>query len=293
MKKFQGTGVAIVTPFHQDLSIDYAALKRLIKHLHKGGVEFLVVQGTTGESVTLSKKEKIQVLEFVKEVNDNKLPIVLGHGGNNTQALIDGFDDFSFDGVDAILSVSPYYNKPTQEGIYNHYRLLAEASPVPIILYNVPGRTASNLHWQTTMSLAHDFDKIIGTKEAAGDLEQVAKVVANTPKDFLVLSGDDALSIGHMSLGGDGVISVIANAFPKEFSSMIRSAMDEDYASARSNFFLLHPMIDYLFQEGNPGGVKAALTFLGICDEYMRPPLARISGNLREWIGKEVDRLSP
>jgi len=292
MKKFQGTGVAIVTPFDNALKIDYKALEKLIQHLIAGGVEFLVVQGTTGESVTLNKEEKNQQLEFVKEINDGRLPIVLGHGGNNTAALIDGFGDFNFKGVDAILSVSPYYNKPTQSGIYNHYRMISEASPVPIIMYNVPGRTASNMHWETTVSLAKDFHNIIATKEAAGDLEQVAKVVKNSPKSFLVLSGDDALSVPHMSVGGDGVISVIANAFPRLFSDMIRDTFDGDYILARKKYFEMNALIDFLFAEGNPGGIKAALSEIGIGRLEMRPPLAPISESLRKKIARETTKLS-
>ncbi len=289
MKKFQGTGVAIVTPFKEDLKVDYPALERVVRHLHSGGVEFLVVQGTTGESVTLNKEEKKEVLEFIKEVNDGKLPIVLGHGGNNTQALIDGFEEVNFEGVDAILSVSPYYNKPTQEGIYKHYELLSKASPVDIILYNVPGRTASNLSWQTTTSLAEDFKNIIGTKEAAGDLEQVAKVVNNSPDDFIVLSGDDALSVPHMSVGGDGVISVLANAFPMIFSDMLRHCLNNRYPEARKNYYRLNHLIDLLFAEGNPGGIKAVLKQIGLCEEHMRPPLVPISNELRKKIQEEIE----
>lgn len=292
MKKFQGTGVAIATPFKEDLSVDYKSLERLVKHLHSGGVEFLVVQGTTGESVTLNKQEREEVLSFVKEVNDGKLPIVLGHGGNNTQALIDAMSEINFDGVDAILTVSPYYNKPTQEGIYRHYEMLSNASPVDIILYNVPGRTASNLDWKTTCSLATDFKNIIATKEAAGDLEQVAKVVNNSPDDFLVLSGDDALSLPHMALGGDGVISVVANAFPMIFSDMLRHCLNNRYQEARKNYYRLNNLIDLLFAQGNPGGIKAVLTQLGIGEEHMRPPLAIISNDLRAKIKEELQRIT-
>ncbi len=292
MRKFQGTGVAIVTPFNADLSIDFEGLEKLIRHLHNGGVEFLVVQGTTGESVTLTKGEKQEILEFVKEKNEEKLPIVLGHGGNDTQALIDGFNDFNFDGVDAILSVSPYYSKPTQGGIYAHYEALSKASPVPIILYNVPGRTSSNIAPETTWALAKNFDNIIGTKEAAGDLEQVAKVVRDTPDDFLVLSGDDALSVPHMSVGGDGVISVIANAFPSIFSTMVRDSLGDDYESARRGYYKLNEMVDLLFAEGNPGGVKAALKVLGVCDDHVRLPLERVSSTLYSDIREEIKRIN-
>ena len=291
MRKFQGTGVAIVTPFDSDLNVDYDSLKKLVEHLIQGGIEFLVVQGTTGESVTLTHEEKYKVLEFVKEVNNGRLPIVLGHGGNNTAQLVDGFDSMDFNGVDAILSVSPYYNKPTQEGIYMHYETLAKASPVPIILYNVPGRTASNIAPATTWALAKNFDKIIGTKEAAGDLEQVAKVVRDTPDDFIVLSGDDALSVPHMSVGGDGVISVVANAFPREFSDMIRQALNDEYEAARKGYYQLNEIIDLLFAEGNPGGIKAALKILGVCDDHVRQPLARVSSELFGEIREQVVRI--
>ena len=291
MKKFQGTGVAIVTPFKADMSVDYPALEKLVRHLQNGGVEFLVVQGTTGESLTLDKAERQEILSFVKELNANKLPIVLGHGGNDTKALIEALDEIDFDGVDAILSVSPYYNKPTQTGIYKHYKMLSEACPVDIILYNVPGRTASNIAWQTTMSLAKDFENIIGTKEAAGDLEQVAKVINNSPEDFLVLSGDDALSVPHMAMGGDGVISVIANAFPAVFSDMLRHCLNNRYSEARKNYYRLNKLIDLIFAEGNPGGIKAVLDLLEIGGQTLRPPLVSISNELEAAIQKEVSQI--
>ena len=219
MKDFRGTGVAMVTPFKKDKSIDFPALQRLTKHLIQGGVDYLVVQGTTGESATLKHHEKQAVLSAVVESNAGKLPVVWGHGGNNTQGLIDAFETFDLKGVDAVLVASPYYNKPTQPGIIAHYRAYADASPLPLILYNVPGRTSSNMLAETTLAIA-EHPNVIAVKEASGNLDQVGAIIKRKPSKFLVLSGDDPLIIPHMALGGDGIISVIANAFPAEFSAI-------------------------------------------------------------------------
>lgn len=286
--KLQGTGVAIVTPFTKKGDVDYVALEKLVNHIVEGGVEFIVVQGTTGESVTLTTEEKAETLKCVVAANNNRAGIVLGHGGNNTHQLINDFKKLDLTGVDAFLSVSPYYSKPTQEGIVQHFSALAERSPLPIIVYNVPGRTGSNMTPETTLELAHSQAKIIGTKEAAGNLEQVASIVRNAPKDFLVLSGDDALVLGHMAFGGHGVISVIANAYPKLFSDMVRAAAKNDYETARKNHYILHKMIQLIFKEGNPGGIKFVLSELGICENQVRLPLAPISTALENTIKAEM-----
>lgn len=282
MKDFRGTGVAMVTPFNASLEVDYNALEKLTQHLIDGGVDYLVVQGTTGESATLTKEEKQRVLDCVVSVNGGKLPIVWGHGGNNTKTLIEGFSQFDLSGVDAVLSASPYYNKPTQPGIIAHYQAFADASPKPVILYNVPGRTASNMVATTTLELAKHRN-IIAVKEASGDLDQVGQIIKNRPGKFLVLSGDDPLIVPHMALGGEGIISVVANAFPREFSDIARYCFQGDYNSARTLHYLLIDLIYMLFAEGNPGGVKAALSLLGVCEGHVRLPLVPIS---QELLGK-------
>ncbi len=277
MEKFKGTGVAIITPFNQDKSIDYNALEKLVEYLIKNGVDYLVVQGTTGESVTLTNEEKKQVLAFVIKINNNRLPIVLGLGGNNTQAIIDALSTTDFTGVDAILSVSPYYNKPTQEGIYQHYKAIAEKSPLPIILYNVPGRTSSNIAATTTLRLANDFKNIIAVKEASGSLEQCMEIIQQKPEGFLVISGDDALTLPFVAAGGDGVISVIANAFPKGFSDMVNEALKGNISNARKLHYQHFEIIHYLFCDGNPAGIKATLKVLGISGDTVRLPLVNVT----------------
>ena len=277
MEKFKGTGVAIITPFNQDKSIDYNALEKLVEYLITNGVDYLVVQGTTGESVTLTNEEKKQVLAFVVKVNNNRLPIVLGLGGNNTQAILDALSTTDFTGVDALLSVSPYYNKPTQEGIYQHYKAIAEKSPLPIILYNVPGRTSSNIAAATTLRLANDFKNIIAVKEASGNLEQCMEIIQQKPEGFLVISGDDALTLPFIASGGDGVISVIANAFPKGFSTMVKEALNGNIANARKLHYQHFEIINYLFCDGNPAGIKATLKVLGITGDTVRLPLVNVT----------------
>ncbi len=290
MKDFRGTGVAMVTPFKKDLSVDFPALERLTNHLIDGEVDYLVVQGTTGESVTLNAGEKQEVLDCITSVNAGRLPVVFGHGGNNTQSLIEGFDKINLENVDAILSTSPYYNKPTQAGIVTHYRALAEASPRPIIMYNVPGRTSSNMEPQTTLELAN-HKNIIAVKEASGNLDQVAAILQDRPSKFIVLSGDDPLILPHMSLGGDGIISVIGNAFPREFAEVVRHAMIGDYNKARSLFYTLRNCIHLLFEEGNPAGVKAALELLGVMESHVRLPLVPASAELTKRLESTIHKI--
>jgi 4-hydroxy-tetrahydrodipicolinate synthase len=276
MQQLKGTGVALVTPFNAQLEVDYNALTRLVKHVTDGGVNYLVVMGTTGESVTLNKEEKKKVLSHIKSVNEGKLPIVLGIGGNNTQEILETIEHTDFTGITAILSVSPYYNKPTQEGIYQHYVKIADACPVPVLLYNVPGRTSSNILPETTLRLAK-HKNIIGIKEAAGSVEQVMKIVHKKPENFMVISGDDALTLPFISVGAVGVISVVANSNPKLFTEMVNHCLNADFIAAQKPHYKLLEIIELLFVEGNPAGVKAALKALGIIDDYVRLPLVNVS----------------
>lgn len=276
MNKFRGTGVALVTPF-ADGVVDFEGLGAVIEHCIEGGVEYLVSLGTTGESATLTPTESLEVLEFTTKKIAERVPLIAGFGGNNTQAIIDKIKAFHFEGVDAILSVSPYYNKPTQEGIYRHYMALAEIAPRPIIIYNVPSRTGSNIAAETTLRLAHASDKFIAVKEASGNLIQCMKIVKEKPDNFLVLSGDDAITLPMLSFGIDGVISVVANAFPRRFSDIVRHGLSGDFKAASKRHFDLLEIMDLLFVEGNPAGVKAALELQSICSKEVRLPLVELS----------------
>ena len=289
MKKFQGTGVALVTPFNVNGSIDYKALKKLLQHTAKG-VDYYVVMGTTGESVTVSSEEKKKVLEYVIENNPRKLPVVFGIGGNNTQNVLDTIKSTRFKGVDAILSVSPYYNKPSQEGIYQHFNAVADASPVPVILYNVPGRTASNLTAETTLRLAN-HKNIIGVKEASGNLEQCMKISKSMPKDFLLISGDDLLTVPLYSIGAKGVISVLANSFPVIFKKMKRFSFAGNYARASQEQFKILEINGPMYEEGNPVGVKQVLQEMGICSIAVRLPNVPASEELQRKIKSILDKM--
>lgn len=275
--RFRGLGVALVTPFRANGAIDHAALAKVIEHQITGGIDYLVVMGTTGESATISTEEKKQLLAQVIEVVHNRIPIVFGIGGNNTAEVVEQLQAFDMDGVDAILSVSPYYNKPTQEGIYQHYKALAQVSLRPIILYNVPGRTMSNIAAETTLRLARDFKNIIAIKEASGNLDQVGLILKHRPEDFLVISGDDALTLPILALGGDGVISVVGNGLPEEFTRLVHAALKGDFQTAQKEHLNLIELITLLFVEGNPGGIKEVLKALGLCDVHMRLPLVPVS----------------
>jgi 4-hydroxy-tetrahydrodipicolinate synthase len=289
--KLKGTGVAIVTPFHSDGNIDFKSLEQLVEHLIKGKVDYLVVLGTTGETVTLTKDEKLAVVNHVIETVADRLPIVLGLGGNNSQDILNCLNFYDFDRIQAILSVSPYYNKPVQEGIFQHYKLIAGAAPVPVILYNVPGRTGSNLTTDTTLRLA-EIPNIIGIKEASGNLEQMMQIINNKPEHFLVISGDDALTLPLIACGGDGVISVVANAYPLIFSDMVRSALNADFTAARHHHYQLLNFTAMLFAEGNPGGIKSALASMGvIANDFMRLPLYKISDGLAQKIREEINQI--
>jgi 4-hydroxy-tetrahydrodipicolinate synthase len=277
MDMFKGVGVALVTPFQSNRQVDFSGLQRLVEHQIKNGTDYLVVQGTTGESATLSLQEKKAVLDFIIEINAKRLPIVLGIGGNNTAAVVEAIKSTDLKDVDGILSVSPYYNKPSQEGIYQHYKTISAATSKPIILYNVPGRTMSNVLAQTTLRIARDCKNIVAVKEASGNLEQVMEIINNKPEGFVVLSGDDALTLPHMAIGGDGVISVVANAFPKRFSTLVHAAMENNMDLAREKHYELFEVIQQLFADGNPGGVKHVLKLLNICDDNQRLPLVGVS----------------
>lgn len=281
--KFYGTGVALVTPFQEDLSVDFPAFERLLEHTISGGVDYLVVMGTTGESATVTKAERKKILNFVREYNAGRLPIVYGIGGNNTSALLDTIQETDFRDVDAILSVSPYYNKPTQRGIMAHYETIANASPVPVILYNVPGRTASNLTAASTLVLAQ-HKNIIGVKEASGDMSQGIEIARDKPADFLFLAGDDMLTVPMTTFGAKGVISVIANALPQLFTRMVNEALTGNYTQAMPYLFQLSRINDLMYEEGNPVGVKSALKSLGICEDRVRLPLVSASDSLTDRI---------
>ena len=289
-EKFTGTGVAIVTPFNSDKSVDYKSLGKLVNYIIKGGIEYIVVLGTTGESVTLSKDEKKLVVDYVIEKVNKRVPIVLGLGGNDTNEIIKSLKvKADFNNIDAILSVSPYYNKPNQLGIYEHYKSIAKESPVPIILYNVPGRTASNITAATTVKLAKDFKNIIAIKEASGNLEQCMKIIKHKPKDFLVISGDDMLTLPMIACGADGVISVIANAFPKDFSEMTRQILAGNVNASQKLHYKFTDIIEQLFADGNPAGIKAVLELQNICTANVRLPLVKINKDTQKELEKLMD----
>lgn len=284
-----GTGTALVTPFHKDGSIDFQSLEKLVAHQIKGKVDYLVVLGTTGESVTLSKDEKKAVAGFVLEAADGKIPVVLGIGGNNTRECIDAFTHYDLDGFSAILSVSPYYNKPIQKGILEHYRCIAAASPLPVILYNVPGRTGSNILPETTLKLANEIENVVAIKEASGNMEQIMKIIKNKPKDFLVISGDDAITFPLIAVGASGVISVVSNAYPKDFSEMVRQALAGNYDKARTLHYKLVDIIEALFVEGNPGGIKAMLKHMKLMGDFVRLPLYPVSKKTSDRLAELAD----
>lgn len=288
--RLKGTGVALVTPFTDKGEIDFPGLENVINHSIKGGVEYLVSLGTTGESVNLTKEEKHQVLAFTIQKNNGRVPVVAGFGGNSTSALVKDIEAYDFQGLDAILSVSPYYNKPTQEGIFQHYTAVANASPVPVILYNVPGRTSSNMQATTTLRLA-EHANIIGMKEASGDFAQCMQLAKNKPNDFLLISGDDNITMGLIAYGFDGVISVVGQAFPKIFTDMVRAALAGDFDKARQLHYRLNDITDMLFAEGNPAGVKCALALQQICTEHVRLPLVGVSETLREKLNSAIQSL--
>ncbi|WP_348823294.1 4-hydroxy-tetrahydrodipicolinate synthase [Flavobacterium aestuarii] len=280
MQSLIGTGVALITPFKNDFTVDVEALSRIVNFSIDGGIEYLVVLGTTAENATLSEDEKELVIATVIEVNAGRLPLVLGVGGNNTLKIVEELRTRDLSAFEAILSVSPYYNKPSQEGIYQHFKAIAEASPKPVILYNVPGRTSSNMLPSTVIRLANDFENIVAIKEAAGDLVQAMEIIKNKPKDFLVISGDDMIALPIVLAGGSGVISVIGQGFPKEFSEMIRLGLNRKVDEAFKLQYLLSDCIDMIFEQGNPAGIKEVFEILGIAENVLRLPLVSVNESL-------------
>jgi 4-hydroxy-tetrahydrodipicolinate synthase len=292
MNTFYGTGVAIVTPFQADGQVDYAGLKNLINYLIDGGVEYIVSLGTTGESATLNKYEKQKVWEVTAETVNNRVNLVAGIGGNDTYEVVEQIKAFSTPGYDAILSVSPYYNKPTQAGIYQHYRAIAENSALPVLLYNVPGRTGSTISAETTVRLAHDFENIIGIKEASGNFDIFNQIMRDKPADFLFISGDDPVTLPMMAMGAAGLISVIGNAVPRQISDMVRACLQGDFITAREKHYPLIEFTRLMFVEGNPAGVKTALKQLGICSDVVRLPLVPVNQQTTEAIIAQVQQLT-
>ena len=280
INQFSGTGIAIITPFKDDKSVDYNALEKLVNYQITNGVDYLVVMGTTGEAATLSKAEKNEVIKHVCTTNAKRVPIVVGFGGNNTSEVVEQINDFdSFSEVDAILSVAPYYNKPSQEGIFQHYKFIADNSPVPVIIYNVPGRTSVNISAETTVRIANEIENVIAVKEASGDMEQIMQILKNKPANFMVISGDDALTFPMIQLGASGVISVIGNAFPKEFSSMVKNAIRGNNKDALTTHYRLLDLIQNIFTEGNPAGIKAILHQKELISNDLRLPLVPVSSS--------------
>jgi 4-hydroxy-tetrahydrodipicolinate synthase len=292
MKSLIGTGVALVTPFKKDFSIDVEALKTIVNFQIDNGIDYLVILGTTAESATLSKAEKELVIKTIVETNKGRLPLVLGVGSNNTQEVVEELKSRDFSDFVAILSVSPFYNKPTQEGIYEHFKAISEASPIPIILYNVPGRTSSNMLPATTLKLASDFKNIVAIKEAAGDIVQAMKLIQDKPKDFLVISGDDMITLPMILAGGSGVISVIAEGFPKQFSEMVHLGLNKRVDDAYKIHYLLAECIDLIFEQGNPAGIKEVFKSLGLSENVVRLPLVKVNDDLANRLHNFTNKIS-
>jgi 4-hydroxy-tetrahydrodipicolinate synthase len=286
MSKFTGTGVAMITPFNPDGGIDWESLKKTITHLTVGKSEYIVVLGTTGESATLSTKEKQAIFSFVANYNAGKLPLVAGIGGNYTQSVIENYKIFDLSGYDAILTVSPYYNKPNQTGLFEHYSALNEAAPLPVIMYNVPGRTGMNVSAETTLRIAEHCNNIIATKEACGNFDQIMQIIKYKPAGFEVISGDDGIALPMIACGASGVISVVANAYPLLFSDMIRLCLAGNFDAARPLHYRLTDIITSMFAEGSPSGLKAYMSQMGICKNIFRLPVAGVSDELMEKIKK-------
>lgn len=292
MQSLTGTGVALITPFKKDFSVDVEALERIVNYQVDGGIDYLVVLGTTAEAATLTKDEKELVIKTVLKANAGRLPVVLGVGGNNTAEVVEELKTRDLSAFAAILSVSPYYNKPTQEGIYQHFKAVAEASPIPVILYNVPGRTASNMLPATVIRLANDFKNVVAIKEAAGDIVQAMKLIQGCPKDFLVISGDDMVTLPMVLAGGAGVISVIAEGFPKDFSDMVRLGRERKVDEAYKLHYKLADAIDMIFEQGNPAGIKSVFSHLGLCEDVLRLPLVTVNEDLAGRLGDFVKKIS-
>ena len=290
--KFIGTGVALITPFNSDFSVDYSSLEKLVEYNILNGIDYLVINGTTAESPTINSFERDKIINTVVNVNNNRVPLVLGMGGNDTLTLVKEINSLNLQDISAILSVSPYYNKPTQEGIYEHYTYLAKNISKPIIMYNVPGRTSRNMVPNTILRLANEFESIIGVKEAGGDINQYLELIKNKPDNFLIISGDDDLALSSVISGGHGVISVIAQAFPKMFSKMINDALNNKHSIAKSTNDDLFKIISLIFKENNPAGIKYVLNKLNLCNDVLRLPLLSVSKDLRNQINKELNNFN-
>lgn len=291
MKKFKGTGVAVITPFKNDLSIDFAAMGRIIEHIIAGGVNYIVLLGTTGESSTLNREEKSALTSFAVEAIGKRVPLVVGIGGNNTSDIVSYIRQSDMDGVDAILSVAPYYNKPCQKGLFQHFRQIALASPVPVILYNVPSRTASSILPETCLELARSCDNIIGIKESSGNYENMMKIIKDKPDNFMVISGNDLDVLTVTAVGGAGVISVLANAYPAECSELVQQALKYNFKIAREIQFKFLEMTGLLFAEGNPGGIKAVMSNMNLCQNNLRLPLVPVSRSMQTRIARAMEAL--
>lgn len=291
MTKFRGTGIAIITPFNEDLTVDHVALANLVNFNIENSTDYIVICGTTGESVTLSSLEKKEVTKTIIKANKGRVPLVLGIGGNNTATVVDEIKSTDLSQIDALLSVSPYYNKPQQEGIYQHFKAISEASPVAVILYNVPGRTSSNMTSQTTLRLAHDFNNIIAVKEASNNVHQYLKLLRDKPEDFLIISGDDDLVLGIILAGGAGVISVLGQAIPKQFTKMINLGLEGRAEEAYKIHFKLMDMTSLIFSENNPAGIKAVLETLELSKPIVRLPLVEASAQLKQTIKIELQKI--
>ena len=277
---FKGAGAAIVSPFHNDLSIDYEALEKTIEHLIAGNIDFIVLLGSTGEASTIKKNDQEQMINFASAIINNRVPLIIGCSGNSTTDVIERVREISKLKIDGILSASPYYNKPSQEGIYRHFKAVAESTDLPLIIYNVPGRTVSNILPETCLRLANDIGNIVAIKEASGNMDQVMKIIKDKPEGFTVLSGEDALNVPLMSVGVEGSISVVANAFPELFSKMIHHAANGNFTEAEKIHYQLLDFTFLMFKEGNPSGIKAAMNILGLCENVLRPPLLPVSDTL-------------
>ena len=290
--KFIGTGVALITPFNSDFSVDYSSLEKLVEYNILNGIDYLVINGTTAESPTINSFERDKIINTVVNVNNNRVPLVLGMGCNDTLRLVKEINSLNLQDISAILSVSPYYNKPTQDGIYEHYTYLAKNISKPIIMYNVPGRTSRNMVPNTILRLANEFESIIGVKEAGGDINQYLELIKNKPDNFLIISGDDDLALSSVISGGHGVISVIAQAFPKMFSKMINDALNNKHSIAKSTNDDLFKIISLIFKENNPAGIKYVLNKLNLCNDVLRLPLLSVSKDLRNQINKELNNFN-
>jgi len=291
MNKFRGTGIAIITPFNDDLSVDYAALSNLVNFNINNGTDYIVISGTTGESVTITKEEKKEIIKTIIKANNGRVPLVLGIGGNNTANVIEEIKSTDLSGIDALLSVSPYYSKPQQEGIYQHFKAISKASPIDIILYNVPGRTSSNMSPETTIRLAKDFENIIAVKEAGNNVHQYLKLLRDKPENFLIISGDDDLVLGVVLAGGAGVISVLAQAVPKQFTRMINLGLEGKAKEAYDMHFQLMDLTSLIFSENNPAGIKAVLEALDLSKSTVRLPLVEASKELKKNIAQALQKL--